>query len=62
MCLFLQLAQFEAQRNVLHLPAQLNCVFTDIIRLDFVKFKSVMTEYTYAIQEKKRELFEECKD
>lgn len=62
MCLFLQLAQFEPQRNVLNLPSQLNCVFNDIIRLDFVKFKSVMTDYTYALQEKKRDLHEKYKD
>lgn len=62
MCLFLQLSVFEPQRNVLSLPQQLNCVFNDVIRLDFVKFKSVMIEYTHSIAEKRRVLAEESKD
>jgi hypothetical protein len=53
MCLFLQLAHFESQRNVLNLPQTLNCVFDDIIRLDFGKFKSVMTEYQDTIKAKR---------
>ena len=40
----------------------MNCVFNDVIRLDFVKFKSVMIEYTHSIAEKKRSLAEESKD
>lgn len=62
MCLFLQLCQFETQRNVLNLPQTLNCVFDDVIRLDFVKFKSVMTEYTDGLKVKKQVLFEQYKD
>lgn len=62
MCLFLQLAQFEQQRNVLNLPQTLNCVFDDIIRLDFVKFKSVMTEYTDALKAKKLAIHEQYKN
>lgn len=62
MCQFLQLAQFQPQRNVLNLPQTLNCVFDDIIRLDFVKFKSVMTEYTDALKAKKLALHEQYKN
>jgi hypothetical protein len=47
---------------VLNLPQTLNCVFDDIIRLDFVKFKSVMTEYTDALQAKKLAINEQYKN
>lgn len=40
----------------------LNCVFNDIIRLEFVKFKSVMTEYQDSLSLRKKELHEEYKD
>jgi hypothetical protein len=62
MCLFLQLAQFQPQRNVLNLPKTLNCVFDDIIRLEFVKFKSVMTEYTDDLKAKKAAINEQYKN
>jgi len=62
MCLFLQLVQFQPQRNVLNLPQIMNCVFDDIIRLDFVKFKSVMTEYTDALQAKKVAIHDQYKN
>ena len=62
MCLFLQLAHFESQRNVLNLPQTLNCVFDDIIRLDFGKFKSVMTEYQDTIKAKRAAITEQYKD
>ena len=62
MCLFLQIVQFQPQRNVLNLPQTLNCVFDDIIRLDFVKFKSVMTEYTDALAAKKLAIVEQYKN
>jgi len=39
-CMFLQLCQTEAPRMLNHSVAiPLNCVFNDIIRLDFLKFK-----------------------
>ena len=62
MCLFLQLAHFESQRNVLNLPQTLNCVFDDIIRLDFGKFKSVLTEYQDTIKAKRAVITEQYKD
>lgn len=44
------------------MPQALNCVFDDIIRLDFVKFKSVMTEYTDALNAKKAAIHEQYKN
>jgi len=62
MCLFLQIVQYQPQRNVLNLPQTLNCVFDDIIRLDFIKFKMVMTEYTDALGAKKLAINEQYKN
>lgn len=52
-CLFLQLTQEQGQRNVLALVNNPNCIFDDIIRLDFVKFKTAMTEYQDTFKLKK---------
>jgi hypothetical protein len=54
----LQLTQEQGQRNVLALVNNPNCIFDDIIRLDFVKFKTAMTEYQDAFKLKKT-VFEE---
>ena len=47
---------------MLNLPQTLNCVFDDIIRLDFVKFKSVMTESQDNLKAKKLAIQEKYKD
>lgn len=60
-CIFLQFAQLQPQRNVLSLPQTPNCVFDDIIRLDFTRFKSVMTEYQDAMRAKKQQAKDENK-
>jgi hypothetical protein len=45
-CMFLQHCQTEAPRMLSHsVSVPLNCVFSDIIRLDFMKFKQVMEEH-----------------
>lgn len=44
------------------LPQNIYCIFDDIIRLDFVKFKTTVTEYQDGIKEKKRAFNEKNKD
>lgn len=62
MCLFFTLAATQKQRNVLDLPQAANCVFNDVIRLDFVKFKSVMGEYKETLSAKQLAIDDENKD
>ena len=59
--MFLQLTQEQGQRNVLALVNNPNCIFDDIIRLDFVKFKTAMTEYQEAFKLKKNAFEESVK-
>jgi len=44
-CQFILFSRQMPQRATFQQGYQLNCVFNDIIRLDFTKFKSVMAEY-----------------
>lgn len=45
------LAKESPSRNLNDLETSLNCVFNDIIRLDFTKFKSTLTEYMVGVKE-----------
>ena len=47
---------------MLDLPQAANCVFNDVIRLDFVKFKSVMGEYKETLTARRVAIDEENKD
>ena len=38
-------AKNSPQRSLNDLDQPMNCVFNDIIRLDFTKFKQVLSEY-----------------
>ena len=42
---FVNLAKISPQRSLNDLEQPMNCVFNDIIRLDFTKFKQVLSEY-----------------
>jgi uncharacterized FlaG/YvyC family protein len=45
-CMFLSSCQQEGPRVLAHDPAvPLNCVFNDILRLDFTKYKQVLEEH-----------------
>ena len=48
---FVNLAKSSPPRNLNDLESPLNCIFTDIIRLDFSKFNTVLTEYQAVIKE-----------
>ena len=52
---FVQLAKNSPQRGLHDLDQPLNCVFNDIIRLDFTKFKQVLTEYQIVMNERESE-------
>ena len=45
------LAKESPSRNLNDLDTPLNCVFNDIIRLDFTKFKQTLNEYTVVMKE-----------
>jgi len=45
------LAKISPQRSLNDLEQPLNCVFNDIIRLDFTKFKQVLSEYQFSMKE-----------
>lgn len=45
-CMFLSHCQDQGPRVLAHNPSvPLNCVFTDILRLDFTKYKQVLEEH-----------------
>jgi hypothetical protein len=44
-CKFVIFSRQMPQRNTYNQQIQLNCVFNDIVRLDFMKFKTVLSEY-----------------
>ena len=54
---FVSLAKASPQRSLNDLDQPMNCVFNDIIRLDFTKFKTVLSEYQIA--RKEQQLLEE---
>ena len=45
------LTKASPQRSLNDLEQPMNCVFNDIIRLDFTKFKQVVTEYQVTLRE-----------
>ena len=53
---FVNLAKTSPQRSLNDLEQPMNCIFDDIIRLDFTKFKQVLTEYQ--VQMKEQEMLE----
>lgn len=55
---FVNLAKASPQRSLNDLDQPMNCVFNDIIRLDFTKFKQVLTEYQIVMKE--QELLEKA--
>ena len=50
---FVRLAKISQQRSLNDLESPMNCVFNDIIRLDFTKFKQTLQEYEVTMKEKK---------
>lgn len=42
---FLDLTQIQSQRNLNDLPSVQTCIFNDILRLDFNKFKQNLVEF-----------------
>jgi len=52
---FVSLAKGSAQRSLHELQQPMNAVFNDIIRLDFTKFKQVLSEYQVAQHDLERE-------
>ena len=49
---FVRLAKTSQQRSLNDLESPINCVFNDIIRLDFTKFKQTLQEYEVNMKEK----------
>jgi hypothetical protein len=49
---FILFSRQMPQRNTFQMTSQLNCIFNDIIRIDFTKFKSVLTEFREQLMNK----------
>jgi len=49
---FVSMAKTSNQRGLHELEQPMNCVFNDIIRLDFTKFKGVLAEYSVVLKER----------
>ena len=44
-CMFVKMAKVNPQRNLNELSQPLNCIFNDVLRLDFKKFKLTLVEF-----------------
>ena len=53
--LFVSMAKQSPQRGLHELDQPMNCVYNDIIRLDFTKFKQVLAEYQVVLREREAE-------
>ena len=51
-CAFVTYAQTSPPRNINNLAMPLNCIFDDVIRLDFTKFKAALFEYQESEKER----------
>lgn len=48
----MSLTKTSPQRNLNDLDQPMTCIFNDIIRLDFTKYKQVLGEYTIYMRER----------